>query len=662
MTLNVQAESLERNIIAFWDSAEFENLEYDYSSIHTSLEVVFNYYGYKLTYVDVRKEDLNKYKSEIKNKKYHGAVSWFYDNQMPDYENYLEILNYIIQSDKSYLSLGHLGFLNGNGQKTPSIESINRVFKKHKISITNFYQANPLKLKINYMKDSKLVEFERKLDRELFQAQTINNDGDKERTWLTIDVDRNKKSDVVIVGEKIGLVQYGYELYVYQFSEKKQWRVNPFELVKKVFGVPNVLPEVSEYFGHRGLFVHIDGDGFINMSYIDRTKICGETLYEKIFQKYKIPTTVSYVVAEIHPNILGSKKSNEIARKINKLDYVEVGSHTWSHPLSWALNPTLRDKQLYLEDEQIKKHKGPIVAYKIKKYKMTYQTEVIDSVDYLNNVVTSKDKKVKLIQWSGNCRPPKEALKIATDNNILNINGGDTKFDKYKNSFSGVSALYRKIGDYIQVYTANANENLYTNLWRGPYNGFKNLVETFENTASPYLLKPMNIYYHFYSGERISSLEALEYVYDYAIKQDPFYLYTTEFIQTIHGFIDYKVEIRGKDVEIRNYGKLRNFKLKLGTNIDIEKSQNIIGFRKEKDKTVVYLGKGDFAKIHLSEDEIKTDNRIISSQAYIENRKKEKGVVTYSGYANKSSIISISVKGNIKKYIVEKGQFELEAI
>jgi hypothetical protein len=38
-------------------------------------------------------------------------------------------------------------------------------------------------------------------------------------------------------------------------------------------------------------------------------------------------------------------------------------------------------------------------------------------------------------------------------------------------------------------------------------------------TEKPYRIKPINIYYHFYSGSKLAAFNALKEVYDWAIKQ-----------------------------------------------------------------------------------------------------------------------------------------------
>ncbi|MGY8875065.1 MAG: endo alpha-1,4 polygalactosaminidase, partial [Pseudoalteromonas sp.] len=104
--------------------------------------------------------------------------------------------------------------------------------------------------------------------------------------------------------------------------------------------------------------------------------------------------------------------------------------------------------------------------------------------------------------WSGDATPGPKALELARDAGVLNVNGGNTDVNADNPSLSHISPIGRPERDLLyQIYAPILNENVYTNLWHGPYYGFRRLTETFEITEKPYRLKPYTIYYHFYSGE-----------------------------------------------------------------------------------------------------------------------------------------------------------------
>ena len=95
------------------------------------------------------------------------------------------------------------------------------------------------------------------------------------------------------------------------------------------------------------------------------------------------------------------------------------------------------------------------------------------------------------------------------------MNGGDSRLDGEYPSYHYVAPLYRQHEGFYQIHSSNSNENTYTNLWSGPFGGYVNAIQTFANTDSPRRILPVNVYYHFYSGERQAALEALRIVYNW---------------------------------------------------------------------------------------------------------------------------------------------------
>ena len=134
--------------------------------------------------------------------------------------------------------------------------------------------------------------------------------------------------------------------------------------------------------------------------------------------------------------------------------------------------------------------------------------EIKGSIDFLNRIAPP-GKRVALLQWSGNCLPWEGAVVATYGQGVLNMNGGDTRFDRERPSYTSVAAIGRKLPGGIQVYSSNANENVYTELWTDRFFGFAFLTQTWHNTGQPVRVKPKNLYYHMYSGEKTASLRAL---------------------------------------------------------------------------------------------------------------------------------------------------------
>ena len=103
-------------------------------------------------------------------------------------------------------------------------------------------------------------------------------------------------------------------------------------------------------------------------------------------------------------------------------------------------------------------------------------------------------------------------------------------------SYTRVAPLMRQVGQHWQTYTSASNENLYTHLWTGPFYGFRHVIETFEGTERPRRVAPVNVYYHYYSGERVASLAALHHVHEWVLRQPLARLFTSEYLAIVEGF------------------------------------------------------------------------------------------------------------------------------
>ncbi|WP_201800302.1 hypothetical protein, partial [Enterobacter hormaechei] len=104
--------------------------------------------------------------------------------------------------------------------------------------------------------------------------------------------------------------------------------------------------------------------------------------------------------------------------------------------------------------------------------------EISGSINYINARLAPPGKRVKLLQWSGDCQPPEIAVRMAWDAGVLNLNGGDTTITRSSPSWTEIAPLGIDKGPgAYQVFAPNQNENVYTNDWTGPFYGFDRLIE-----------------------------------------------------------------------------------------------------------------------------------------------------------------------------------------
>ena len=359
----------------------------------------------------------------------------------------------------------------------------------------------------------------------------------------------------------------GYALeegFMVEIKKDNLWVINPFEFFKEALRLePLIVPDVTTHNGKRLLFTHVDGDGIMNeVEGIKGVKYSGEAIYRDILKKYTIPHSISVIGAEIDKNGLYPKisvKLTNIAKSFYSLPNVEAATHTFTHPFYWGAidaNGTLP------------------LAYrlKVKNYNFSLKREIVQSIDEINkNLISQKRASAKTVFWSGDCAPRTNALSLTYKNRILNINGGDTYITKMHPWLSYIAPLGVERDGYYQVYTGAQNENVFTNEWLGPFWGFKRVVQTFKMTNSPKRFKPIDIYYHLYSGSKKASLKALNYVFDWAIKQDVMPIYTSTYIPKVMDFYEVSLANEGDKWLVDGMRDLKTLR--------VEKSDAMVAFK-----------------------------------------------------------------------------------
>ncbi|MGF1692261.1 endo alpha-1,4 polygalactosaminidase [Photobacterium kagoshimensis] len=305
-------------------------------------------------------------------------------------------------------------------------------------------------------------------------------------------------------------------------NETEVWQIDPFRLVDKILQLPPIpAADTTTESGRRILTSHVDGDGFPSKGWFPGKPYTAEVLLKHVFKKYTFPQTVSVIEGEVSKRGLYPKESPQleaIARKIFKLPHVEIASHTFSHPFFWDFDKSV-DSSAYGENL-------PIPGYTV-----DYEKEIIGTINYINKNLAPKDKKARLVLWSGKADPKEDILAIAERANLLNVNGGNTYVVRGNDNFTQVSPTITWYPSAVHVYAPVLNENLYTNLWTEHHDGYGRAVETFKLLGEPRRLKTISIYYHMYSGAYPASLKGLTNVYDWAIKQKTTPLYLSEYAE-----------------------------------------------------------------------------------------------------------------------------------
>ncbi len=365
------------------------------------------------------------------------------------------------------------------------------------------------------------------------------------------------------------------------------WHIDPFaflELALGPMGAP--VPDTTTREGLRTFLSHIDGDGFSNFSRTDPGQRSAEVVRDRILKKYPLPVTVSVIEAELrglirNQRIDDSPALEAIARGIFALPHIEAASHSFSHPFFWIQGD--RTESFY--DAQA-------LDLKIDYPRIALRREIVDSVRYINETLAPPDRPVRLFLWTGNCRPPPEALAMVRELGLENMNGGDTLLTARNRTLNAVAPRSMPWGDELQIYAPNQNENVYTNNWRGPLFGtFTHVLETFALTESPRRLKPVNVYYHFYSGDHAASLQALETIHDWAVQEPLHAIAASHYARIARDARATAVFEVGDDRWLAvNRGESRTLRLPaaLAARLDLARSRGVTGWKIERDQAYVH--------------------------------------------------------------------------
>ncbi|WP_225314348.1 endo alpha-1,4 polygalactosaminidase [Marinobacter halotolerans] len=350
-------------------------------------------------------------------------------------------------------------------------------------------------------------------------------------SWLAITDSQGKRFSPIYTHAR-GAVASAPYIFETGPDNQAYWLFNPFDFFRKAFGTASMPAiDTTTENGRRILTAHIDGDGFISRGEFPGSPLSARVIQDEILSRYTVPHTVSVIEAEVSPDGLYpdvSDTAETIARSIFRMDEVEVASHTYSHPFFWQ--PMEGGRAPQLEDTLYG------YAMSVPGYQPSLEREISGSIRYIRQRLLPEDKAVKVFLWTGDARPGVEALQRVREAGLLNVNGGDTKPLPFASELAGTWPDARPVGDELQVYAPVMNENVYTNQWTGPFYGFRNVIDTFRILEEKGRLKPMGIYYHFYSGTKPEALGALHDVYRYALSQPVTPLHLSDYARRVQTF------------------------------------------------------------------------------------------------------------------------------
>ncbi len=606
-----------RRVLMLYDSKLEPQGQYHFSNLHFYAELPLEYLGYVPVMHDIQ-EGLPQ--SQLADR-YAGVVTWFAGKTKV--KGYGKWLQRLIHAGGKIVMFGNSGLQNE--------DMLLQLFGLERAAVPR----SPLSIG----GDKAMMGFEirPRIPRHgLEYFRLVKNS--KSLVHMYVQDSDDHQYPVVVSGDWGGMALRPWDVEI-SFDETARWVINPFLFLQQALQLADIpMPDMTTENGSRLWLNHIDGDGFLNRAEMPGNPYAAEVIYEKILKKYRYPHTVSIVEGEIGPAGLYPEASPEleaIARKIFSLPNVELASHSYSHPFVWMLlKEGASSKQGY--------------TLPIQDYRFDLRREIQGSIDYINTRLAPANKKAGVFLWTGDAFPGEKALQLVEENGLVAMNGGETQINDLKPFLSFVSPSTRTVGTWLQIYAPVMNENIYTNNWQGPYYGFRRVIETFRLTDKPRRLKPIGIYYHFYSGSKPAALKALEQIYQWAEKQETFPLYVSDYISRVMAWRQMGVaRLPDNGLLYQGGEQLRTLRWKTGhASPDFSRSSGVAGVRRLHDGDYIHLNGDNKVRLYFQKTAarapylLRANGRIIHWQSeggnidFRMHAEVPLQVVFYSGYTN----------------------------
>lgn len=538
--------SIKRDILAIYDGNEERGP--DETRIHKFLEMPLNHLGYRVTYWDWKR---GRPPADV-TLQYAAVVTWFAD-KIPNGEAYFDWATWAARMKVRFVLFGAVGLEGG----TREVAKINSLYNELGLEFISHYVSSTSDTKV-VTKDSAVVEFEYKLPKPAPGYLVIRAKDPAVQSLMSIQDPELKNFGpvptlIAATSPHGGYLAANYAIKYDPKSNRLSWFIDPIAFLSKALNAgPEPVADTTTRAGRRMYLSHIDGDGWNNTS--DRlplvngvAPLAAETVLETLIAPFPdLPVSIGLISCDIDETLPSTPRAVDVGRRLYALPQVEVASHTHSHPYDWSFFEKYSRARELERMSPAPKTASPLVAktgqkqddlfdpfgaakppagrptgrsvtayasggalprYKADKpFDLT--TEVAGSLNAAS-ALAPEGKRAKLYLWSGNTRPFEAALRATRQARVRNMNGGDTRYDRDFASLAYVRPLSRVAGRERQIFTPNSNEMIYTNDWKGPYNGFAKLRETFERTDAPRRLKPANLYYHMFSADQPAGIEAV---------------------------------------------------------------------------------------------------------------------------------------------------------
>lgn len=659
--IEITERRIERDVLALYDSrAEKQSHE---TRIHQFAEMPLNFLGFRVTYHDIN----GSWPTPSETTGFRAVLTWFLEPM--EAERAEALLNWLDSATERGLKHVMLGEM-APGASDAGLPPLVRLHERLGLTHTGEYIDIAHKARV-LVHNKSMVGFERPLDKVLPDYPVVVPVAGKSEAHLVIQADTRDgltASAVVATSAGGGFAASNFTIYFEPTSDRVLWVLNPFEFFRRALGSERMpVPDVTTLSGRRMYFSHIDGDGWNNLTEVepfrDQERLSAEVIAEEAIIPFQdLPVSVAVIGGDLDPVLGSSRRGQAVARLLFALPHVEVASHTYTHPYNWsffedynrqteadAIARSLKPERPLREQfigtlarlagrDPPRGQYNPYIAgtddlpRTYLKVPFDLEKEVKGALK-LSESFAPKGKKAMLYQWSGDTTPYAGAVRATRSAGVRNINGGDSRLDRAFPSVAYVPAIGRQAGSERQIYAANSNENTYTNDWTGPYYGFFLLEETLKNTETPRRLKPFNLYYHMYSGEKAAALAAIKHFLRLARSSAVIPVPASLYAAIADDF--YSTEIRKVDTEVwevSNRGALQTVRFDDAGSLalDLDNSRGVLGATMHNGSMYVALDSAvDVARVALRAENRESPElssrgaMLVEARWQIRNRREE---------------------------------------
>ncbi len=479
-------------------------------------------------------------------------------------------------------------------------------------------------------KDAAMTEFEHPLNlKEISAIRKMVSEDPRNRVYLRMASFRIGEFHPIVTGPWGGIADEDFAYFV-PLEEKKPkkaskeaegvfgfWRIDPFRFFSEALGIAgHPKPDVTTLNGSRIFYSHIDGDGFPGISRIDGSSFAAKFVRDEILKKNNLPVTVSVISNDMESRGRPFySPAYLLAKSIYALPNVEGAAHTFSHPYSW------RGGDLKVVST------SPL---RLERFPTDLHKQIVYSINYINRFLLKPNgKKLQILLWSGDCRPDERAIALVDRMGVRNMNGGDPVYDAKHPTYSALSGLTRQVGKRTQYHTSSRGDFLFTDGWTKNFGGMREVRDHFARTESPKRVMPINIYHHFYIGDRTAGLEGLQAAYDYVHDNEVAPLFASQYVDIVRDAMSLRIFRKGGGWQVINSGDLRTIRFDGAArrHVDLKRSRGVIGYTPHQGSLYVSLDDGMTHDIFLA-DTPSAVPYVEQASHYVDRWKAEKAGVS----------------------------------